>query len=120
MTASEGDTTMQNIKFSDLDPTDKRAVFWLADEAETLTAIITAAATNPGELLEAAAFMREFPKGTAAHTTLAERLRLGGTSTESILACIERAGPSYLTLAESADAELDGLVADLKSTAAAS
>jgi hypothetical protein len=111
---------MKQIKFSDLDLTDKRAVIWLADEAETLTAIVTAAAVHPGELLEVAAFMREFPKGTAAHTTLAERLRLGGTSAESILDCIKRAAPAYLSLGERTDAELDDLLADLKSTAAAS
>lgn len=111
---------MKQIQFSDLDLTDKRAVFWLADKAETLTAFVTAAAVHPGELLEAAALMREFPKGTAAHTTLVERLRLGGTSAESILDCIKRAAPAYLSLGERTDAELDDLLADLKSTAAAS
>lgn len=104
---------MKKIKFSDLDLTGKRAVFWLADESEALTAFVTAAATHPGELLEAAAFMKEFPKGTAAHTTLADRLRLGDTSAESILACIERAAPTYRTLTERTDAELDELLADL-------
>ncbi|WP_426174235.1 hypothetical protein [Massilia sp. TWR1-2-2] len=112
--------TMQKIKFSALDLIDKRAVSWLADEAETLTAFVTAAAVHPGELLEAAAFMKEFLKGTAEHSALADRLRLGDTSTESILACIGRCAPTYRTLAESTDAELDELLADLKSTATAS
>lgn len=111
---------MKKINFSALDLTGKRAVFWLANEAETLTAFVTAATVHPGELLEAAAFMREFPKGTAARTTLAERLRLGDTSAESILDCIKRAAPTYLSLADRTDAELDDLLADLKSTATAS
>jgi hypothetical protein len=67
-----------------------------------------------GEIWEAAAFMKEFPKGTAERTTLAERLRLGDTSAESILDCIEPAAPAYRTLAERADAELDELLADLR------
>lgn len=105
---------MQKIKFSDLDLTGKRAVYLLADEAGTLTPTITAAATHPGELLEATAFMKRFPKGTAAHTTLVERLQLGDRSAESILECIERAAPTYQTLADRADAELDELLADLR------
>lgn len=105
---------MPKIKFSDLDPTGKRDVFWLADEADTLTPNITAAASHVGEIWEAAAFMKEYPKGSAAHTALADRLRLGKTSAESILACIERAAPAYRTLGDRADAELDELLADLK------
>jgi hypothetical protein len=107
-------SSVPKIKFSDLDPTDKRAVFRVVDEAETLTAFVTAAAAHVGEIFEAAAFMKEFPKGTAEHTALADRLRLGDTSAESILACISRAAPTYRTLTERADAELDELLADLR------
>lgn len=110
---------MPKTKFSGLDFTEKRAVFWLADEAETLTSTIMAAADHFGELWAAAAFMKEFQKGTVAHTTLADRLRLGDTCTESILACIERAAPTYRTLVERTDAELDGLLAELALPAAA-
>jgi hypothetical protein len=105
---------MPKIKFSDLDSTEKRAVFWLADEAETLTPNITAAASHVGEIWEAAVFMKQFPKGTAEHTTLADRLRLGDTSAENILNCIKRAAPAYLTQGEASDAELDDLLADLR------
>ncbi|MBZ2207670.1 hypothetical protein [Massilia soli] len=111
---------MRNIKFSNLDPTTKHAVFWLADEAETLTAVVTAAAYHIGEIFEAAAFLKEFPKGTEAHTALAERLRLGGTSGESILDCIKRVVPVYLCLGESTDAALDELLVELKNRSAAS
>lgn len=106
---------MPKIKFSDLDPTNKKAVFWVADEAKTLTSFVTAAAAHVGEILEAAAFMKEFPEGTAERATLADRLRLGDTRAESILDCIQRAAPAYRTLAGRAtDAELDELLADLR------
>lgn len=105
---------MRKIKFSDLDSTEKRTVFWLADQAEALTPNITAAAAHVGEIFEAAAFMKEFPKGSMAHATLADRLRLGDTNAESILDCIKRAAPTYRTLTERTDAELDELLADLK------
>lgn len=110
---------MPTIKFSDLDSTEKRAVFWLADEAETLTPNITAAASHIGEIWEAAAFMKEFPKGTPQHTALAERLRLGDTNAECILTCIERVAPAYASLSEASDAELDELLADLRGADAA-
>jgi hypothetical protein len=59
--------------------------------------------------------MKEFLEGTAERAALADRLRLGDSSAESILACIERAAPAYRTLAGRAtDAELDELLADLR------
>lgn len=109
---------MPKIKFSDLDSAEKRAAFWLADEAETLTPTIIAAATHIGELWEAEALMKEFPKGTAAHTTLAHRLRLGDTSAENILDCIRRAAPAYCTLGERIVIELDDLPPGLESASA--
>lgn len=105
---------MPKIKFSDLDRTGKSAVFWLADEAKTLTAFVTASATHVGEILEATAFMKEFREGTVERAALADRLRLGDTSAESILACIKRAAPTYQTLAGATDDELDELLADLR------
>lgn len=54
---------MPKMKFSELDSTKKRAVSWLADEAETLTPNITAAASHVGEIWEDAAFMKESPRG---------------------------------------------------------
>lgn len=106
---------MPKIQFSNLDSTGKRAVFWLADEAKTVTSFITDAASHVGEIFEAAAFMKQFPEGTAERATLAERLQLGDRSTESILDCIERVAPAYRTLAgRASDAELDELLADLK------
>jgi hypothetical protein len=108
---------MPKIKFSELDLTSKRAVLWLADEAETLTQHVTAAAAHIGEIFESVAFMKDFPKGSTAHTTLADRLRLGATSTESILDCVKRAAPTYRSLGERVDSELDELLADLQSAA---
>lgn len=109
---------MPRVKFSDLDLSDKHAVFWLADQADTLTPNVTAAAVHVGELWEAAAFMKAFPKWTAEHTALAARLRLGDQSAESILDCIERVAPAYWTLAEHAtDDELDELLAELSAYA---
>lgn len=105
---------MPKIQFSDLDSTEKRAVCWIADEAKTVTSFATAAVARVGEILEAAAFMKQFPEGTAERATLAERLQLGDRSAESILDCIKRAAPGYRTLAEAADAELDELLADLR------
>ncbi|WP_295997169.1 hypothetical protein [Rugamonas sp.] len=105
---------MPKINFADLDSTGKRMVFWLADEAKTVTSLITDAATHIGEIWEAAAFMKQFPEGTAERATLAERLQLGDRSAESIPDCLKRAVPGYRTLAEAADAELDELLADLK------
>lgn len=105
---------MPRVKFSDLDLTDKHAVIWLADQADALTPNVTAAAVHVGEIWEAAAFMKAFPKGTAEHTALADRLRIGDQSAESILDCIERAAPAYWTLAKRAtDAELEELLAGL-------
>lgn len=105
---------MLKVQFSDLDSTGKKLVFWVADEAKTVTSFVTAAAAHMGEIWEAAAFMKQFPEGTAERATLAERLQLGDRSTESILECIGRAAPGYLSLAEVADAELDELLADLR------
>lgn len=106
---------MPEIQLCDLDPTDKRAASWVADQAETLTVFVTAAASHIGEIWEAAAFMKEFPDGTTERSALADRLQLGGRSAESILDCIERAAPAYRTLAGRAtDAELDELLADLR------
>jgi hypothetical protein len=102
--------TMRKLKFSELDSAEKRAVFWLADEAKTLTPTILAAVTSVGQIWEAKAFMKHFPKGSASHTTLADRLRLGGRNTESVLDCIRRAAPAYETLGARADAELDELL----------
>lgn len=108
---------MPKIRFSELDLAAQRAVFWLAQEAETPTPYITGAASHVGEIYESVAFMKDFPKGSAAHTTLADRLRLGDTSTESILDCIKRAAPTYRSLGERVDSELDELLADLQSAA---
>lgn len=105
---------MPKVQFSDLDSTGKHMVFWLADEAKTVTSFITDAAAHIGEIWEAAVFMKQFPEGTAERTALAERLQLGDRSAESILECLNRAAPGYRTLAEAADAELDELLADLK------
>lgn len=110
---------MTIIKFSDLDFTEQRAVFWLADAAETLTPNILAAASRIGEIWEAAAFRKQHAKGTAAHAVLASRLRLGDNCAESIFDCIQRAAPAYRSMCEASDAELDELLADLKGMAAA-
>jgi Spy/CpxP family protein refolding chaperone len=109
---------MSKIKFSELDSSEKRAVFWLAEQVEALTAYITAAASHTGEIWEAANFMREYTKGSMPHTTLAERLKLGRESGESITDCIKRAAPAYRSLVERADAELDELLYDFRNAAA--
>ena|SRR5471032_2282591 len=108
---------MPKIKFSDLDPTEKRALFWLSNEAKTPTSFVTDAAFHVGEILEAVEFMKQFPEGTVERTTLAERLQLGDRSAESILDCIKRSAPAYLTLA---DAEFDALLDELEACPAAS
>lgn len=106
---------MPKFKFSDLDVMGMHAVFWLANEAKTTTPVITASASHVGEIFEAAAFMRKFPKASAEHSFLAERLRSGDQSDINILDCIANTSPSYLTLANSTDAELDELLAYLRS-----
>lgn len=103
---------MQKVKFSELDPTQKRAVFWLADAAETLPPTILAGAAHIGELWAAETFLKRFPPGTEQHAQLASRLRLGGSATESILDCIRGVETSYRTLGQRCEAEL----ADLLST----
>lgn len=110
---------MPKIHFNALDSTSKRAVFWLADEAETLTTFVTESASHAGEILEAAAFMRQYPRGSAPHAMLAARLQLGDKSAESILACIKRAAPAYQSMMERPDDELDELLADLNGMSAA-
>jgi len=107
---------MPKLDFSDLDSCGKYAVFWLANEAETISPNVTDAASHPGEILEAVAFMKKYPKGTAPHSALAVRLQLGGAGTESIIACMERAAPGYRSLADQADVEIDELMNDLKFT----
>ncbi len=108
-------STMVTVKFSDLNSVSKRAVFWLANQADTITAFITESASHPGEILEAAAFMSEHPKGSTPHTALAERLKLGSRGLESVLACIQRADPTYRSIAARADSEINDLLAELKS-----
>lgn len=108
---------MPKIRFFDLSLLEKKTVYWLADEAATLTPTITAAASHIGEIWAAASFMETFPKGTAAHAALANRLRLGDQSTESILDCIERAASSACAPVQKTDAELDSLFAGHEGTA---
>jgi hypothetical protein len=110
---------MPKIHFDALDSISRRAVFWLADEAETLPTFVIESASHPGEILEAVAFMREQPRGSAPHALLAARLQLGDKSAESILACIKRAAPTYQSMTERADDELDELLADLNGTSGA-
>lgn len=105
---------MPKLNFSDLDSMGKRAAYQLADEADTLTTWITDAASHVGEIYEAVAFIKAYPKGSAAHAILTDRLRLGGQSNESILACIHRAAPTYQGIIDRADCELDELLADLQ------
>lgn len=105
---------MVTVKFSDLNPVAKRAVFWLANQADTLTSFITESASHTGEILEAAAFMSQHPKGSTPHTILVERLKLGSRGFESILACIQRADPTYRSMTEWADSEVDEMLAELK------
>lgn len=107
---------MPKVNLFDLDSTAKSTVFWLADQAETVTALVTESVSHVGEIWEAAAFMKEHPRGSAPHAALAERLRLGTNSAETILDCISRSAPSYLGLAQRTDEELDELLADLIST----
>jgi hypothetical protein len=104
---------MTKVRLADLDRNGKRAVVWLADESETPTPMITAAATHVGEIWEAFAFVRAFPKGTQQHMALVARLRLGSMSCEGILDCIKRVAPEYCTLAERTEDDLEDLLADL-------
>ena len=89
---------MNTLKFSELDAVQMRLVFSLADEAETLTPLILASASHIGELWEAKAFLKRFPRRSAQHSQLTDRLRLGSNAKESILKCIERIAPDYMTL----------------------
>jgi hypothetical protein len=91
---------MEKLNFSELDAHQKRLVFWLADKAGTLTPTILAAASLPGELWEAKAFLKHFPRDSEEHAQLVSRLRLGGTSSESILAVIEHVAPTYQTIGQ--------------------
>ncbi|WP_136417741.1 hypothetical protein [Herbaspirillum sp. ST 5-3] len=88
------------IQFSDLDALQKRMIHRLAGEAEAITSTITASAKNPGELWEAVAFFRHHQRGTTEHAQLAARLRMGRTSSESILDAIQRISPDYRTLGQ--------------------
>lgn len=99
-------------QFSELDAMQKRLVQRLADEAETLTPIITASAAHIGELWEAQAFFLSYPKGTTQHSHLTARLKLGGNSDECILDVIQRAAPSYVTLGQHYDFELADLLSE--------
>lgn len=99
-------------QFSELDAMQKRLVQWLADEAETLTPIITASAAHIGELWEAQAFFLSYPKGTTQHAHLTMRLRLGGNSDECILDVIQRAAPSYVALGQRCASELTDLLSE--------
>ena len=94
-------------QFSELDAIQKQLVQRLADEAETLTPIITASAAHIGELWEAQAFFLCYPKGTTQHARLADRLRLGATSSECILDVIQHAAPAYATLGQRCASEQD-------------
>lgn len=63
---------MPNIQFSELDAIGKRAVFWIAEEAKTVSASVIASAVHIGEIWEAAAFMKQFQTGTPERTALVE------------------------------------------------
>ncbi|WP_211451157.1 hypothetical protein [Collimonas antrihumi] len=102
---------MQKLKFNELDSTHKRLVYELADEAETLTPRILAAASHIGELWELRFFFDHFSPGTPERAQLVKRLRPGSAATESILDCIHHAAPSYHTMGQRCDAELDELLA---------
>jgi hypothetical protein len=104
------EAAMRKLKFSELDPNQKRLVSWLANEAGTLMPTILGAAGHIGELWEAKAFLKHFPKGSAQHAQLTNRFRLGESTTESILDCIRRAAPAYATLGERCAAELADLL----------
>lgn len=108
---------MSKFNFSDLDPASKRTVFWLADQVETATAFITDSVSHVGEIWEAAAFMKAYPKGSFPNAELAARLRLGNKCAETVLDCIARLAPGYSNLAERSDEELDELLADLGNAA---
>jgi hypothetical protein len=105
---------MPKFKFSDLDLTGMHAVFWLASAANTTTPVITASAAHVGEILEAVAFMREFPETSREHSVMAERLRLGNRSGISILDFISDTAPTYRMLANRTDSEIDELLAHLR------
>ncbi|WP_211454443.1 hypothetical protein [Collimonas antrihumi] len=104
---------MQKLKFSQLDPTHKRLVYQLADEAETLTPCILAAASHIGELWELRFFFDHFPRGTYKHAQLVSRLRPGNTEAGSLLDCIQRVAPEYATLGQRYGSELDELLSEL-------
>ncbi|WP_147383953.1 hypothetical protein [Noviherbaspirillum sedimenti] len=105
---------MKKLKFSELDPNQKRAVSWLADEAGTLTPTILAATAHVGELWEAKAFLKHFQRGSTQHEQLADRLRMGGAGAESILDCIHHAAPAYETLGDRFALELTDLLPELE------
>lgn len=101
---------MRKLKFSELSPTQKRLVFWLADKAETLTPTILDAAEHIGELWEAMAFLRHFPQGDERHTQLVKRLQNVSAATGSILDCIRRVSPAYVTLGQRCELELTDMI----------
>ncbi|GAC1415069.1 MAG: hypothetical protein NVSMB6_17330 [Burkholderiaceae bacterium] len=101
----------KKLKFNELDSTHKRLVHQLADEAEILTPCILAAASHIGELWELRFFFEHFPRGTHERAQLANRLQPGSDATGSILDCIHHAAPSYQTMGQRCDAELDELLA---------
>jgi hypothetical protein len=109
---------MKALNFSELDTNLKRAVFWLADEAETLTSIVLAAAAYKGELWEAKAFFMRFSKGSPEHAQLANLLRHGSASRGTILDCIQKIAPAYKTIGGRCEQELDYLLQEPKSPSA--
>lgn len=108
---------MQKLIFSELDASERRAVTWLADEAGTLTPTILSAAAHAGELWEAAAFLKHFPRGTTQHARLVDRLKLGRAGSKTILECIRLAAPTYATLGQRCEPELADILAEPKDCA---
>lgn len=71
---------------------------------------IAGAAMRPGDVWEVRAFLLHYPDGTPEAARLIERLRQGDEAPESIHDIINFAAPSYVSIAEQTDAELDRLL----------
>lgn len=101
---------MEKLKFDEIGPAFRHLSLWLADECAAPVSTVLAATLCTGELCEAEAFLRHWPRGSQERTQLVDRLRMGGKATEGILDCIRRAAPGYLTILEKFKADIPEMI----------
>lgn len=99
------------MNLSQFDSQHRRVIASIGLDTGTDPDKIANAVSCAGDVWECRAFLNRYPHGTPESAPLIEHLRQGSTASESVLTVIKKfAPPSYRTIAEATDAELDELL----------